>query len=267
LNGSDLAPPRVFSALRTRGLGRRYEFLSTCGSTNDEVARRSVEGAEEGLLLAADAQTGGRGRRGHAWHSPAGENLYFSLLLRPAFAAPAASPLTLLAGAALGEALFSLGFSPRLKWPNDVLVDGGDGLRKVAGILTELASEGGRIRHIVLGVGVNVNSLAFPEDFAALATSLRLVRGADMDRGAVLAAFINAFESIYDDFVTHGPAEGLAEWRRFALLGQPCWIERESVRVEGVAEDVDASGALLIRTSDGKIISVHSGQVNWPRSL
>ena len=217
--------------------------------------------------MAAESQTGGRGRRGRVWHSPTGENLSFSLLLRPAIAASAASPLTLLAGAALGQTLASLGFSPQLKWPNDVLLDAGDGLRKVAGILTEMASEGGRIRHIVLGVGVNVNNQTFPTDLAALATSLRLVRGTFLDRGVVLAAFINAFEPIYEDFVARGPAAGLAEWRRFALLGQPCWVERESTRVEGVAEDVDDSGALLIRSADGERFSVHSGQVNWPRPM
>ena len=267
MNGSDLAPPLILPALTTRQLGRPYELLSSCISTNDEVARRAADGAEEGLLAAAEAQTGGRGRRGRAWHSPTGENLSFSLLLRPAIAASAASPLTLLAGAALGQALSSLGFSPRLKWPNDVFLDAGDGLGKVAGILTEMASEGARIRHIVLGVGVNVNSQAFPADLAALATSLRLVRGAALDRGVVLAAFINAFEPIYEDFVAHGPAEGLAEWRRLALLGRPCWFERESTQVEGVAEDVDGSGALLVRSADGERISVHSGQVNWPRPM
>ncbi len=264
---ADLAPPLILSALTTRRLGRRYELLSSCKSTNDEVALRAAHGAEEGLLVVTEAQTGGRGRRGRAWHSPTGENLSFSLLLRPAIAASAASPLTLLAGAALGRALFSLGFSPRLKWPNDVLLDAGDGLRKVAGILTELASEGGRIRHIVVGVGVNVNGQEFPAHLAALATSLRLVRGAALDRGSALAAFINAFEPIYEDFVAHGPAAGLAEWRRFALLGQPCSVERESTRVEGVAEDVDGSGALLIRLAEGERISVHSGQVNWPQDV
>jgi BirA family biotin operon repressor/biotin-[acetyl-CoA-carboxylase] ligase len=268
LNGSDLAPPLVFSALRTRRFGRAYEFLPSCGSTNDEVARLAAHGADEGFLLASDAQTRGRGRRGRLWHSSVGENLCFSLLLRPAIAPTSASPLTLLAGAALGRALVSLGFSPQLKWPNDVMLDTGHGLRKVAGILTEMASEGSRIRHIVLGVGVNVNGQRFPDHLAPLATSLRLARDAPiaMSRGALLAAFINAFEPIYDDFITRGPAAGLAEWRRLALLGQPCWVERESARVDGVAEDVDASGALLIRSSDGKLICVYSGQVNWPGS-
>jgi BirA family biotin operon repressor/biotin-[acetyl-CoA-carboxylase] ligase len=267
LNGSDLAPPLVLSALGTRRFGRGYEFLSSCSSTNDEVARLAANGAEEGFLLASDAQTCGRGRRGHLWHSPPGENLYCSLLLRPTITATAASPLTLLAGAALGQALASLGFSPRLKWPNDVLLDTGDGLRKVAGILTEMASEGSRIRHIVLGLGVNVNGQEFPEDLAMLATSLRLLRGTALHRSAVLAAFLNAFEPIYDDFVARGPAAGLLEWRRLALLGQPCWVERESARVEGVAEDVDTSGALVVRSPDGTRISVYSGQVNWPRSM
>ena len=260
---ADLEPARLLSAIRSCRLGRNFESLPTCSSTNDEVTARARAGAEEGLLIAADEQTGGRGRRGRAWHSPAGESLYFSLLLRPALPAPLAAPVTLLAGAALATSLQGLGFSPRLKWPNDVLLDTADGPRKVAGILTEMASEAGRVHHVVLGVGINVNSEAFPEDLAARATSLRLVGGQRVDRGEVLSSFIHAFEPSYDDFVAHGPSAALAVWTRLAMLGQPCWVERGGERIEGLAEAVDESGALLVRPASGEVISVHAGEINW----
>ena len=260
---SDLLSAAVLPRLTAPRLGRPYELIASCGSTNDEVATRALAGAAEGLLVAAEEQTGGRGRRGRDWHSPARENLYCSLLLRPALPARLAAPLTLLAGAALAQALASLGFSPRLKWPNDVLLDTPNGLRKVAGILTEMASEGDRVRHVIVGVGVNVNTRDFPSPLAPIATSLRLVCGIAVDRGALLAGFINAFAPIYDGFLAAGPGPGLREWKRHAVLGQPCWVKREDGRSEGTAVGVDDSGALLLRTDHGETVTVHAGEVNW----
>jgi BirA family biotin operon repressor/biotin-[acetyl-CoA-carboxylase] ligase len=259
----DLAPETVLPQLETRRLGRAYHALSTCGSTNDEVAGRAKAGAPEGLLVTADAQTEGRGRRGRTWHSPTGQNLYCSLLLRPRLDAQLASPISLLAGAALAEALAALDLRPRLKWPNDVLLDATEGPRKVAGILAEMATEGARVRHLILGVGVNVNAGSFPEHLAPLATSVRLAGGRQVERSVVLAGFLNAFEPIYDDLLAHGPRAGIERWRRHALLGQTCWVARESGRLEGVASDVNESGALLMLTTDGSTVSVHAGEINW----
>jgi BirA family biotin operon repressor/biotin-[acetyl-CoA-carboxylase] ligase len=253
---------RFTAALLTARLGRPFEHLRTCGSTNDEVAARATAGASEGVLIIADDQTKGRGRRGRSWHSRPGENLTFSLLLRPALPARDVAPLTLLAGAALAATLSQFRFMPKLKWPNDVLLDVTGGPRKVAGILTEMSSEGDRVRHIVVGIGINVNAAAFPDDLAR-ATSLRLALGSGLDSAALLASFLNAFEPRYDDFVADGPAAALDEWNRYALLGQPCWIDRPSGRLDGIAEGVDAFGALQIRTGGGEKISVHGGEVNW----
>ena len=253
---------RFTAALQTARLGRCFEHLPTCESTNDEVAARATAGAGEGMLIVADEQTKGRGRRGRSWHSRPSENLTFSLLLRPALPARSVAPLTLLAGAALAATLSQFRLAPKLKWPNDVLLDVADEPRKVAGILTEMSSEGDRVRHVVLGLGINVNADAFPDDLAR-ATSLRLAVGTSLDSAALLASFLNAFEPRYDDFVTGGPAAALHECNRYPLLGQPCWIDRPSGRVEGVAAGVDASGALQIRSAAGETISVHGGEVNW----
>jgi BirA family transcriptional regulator, biotin operon repressor / biotin---[acetyl-CoA-carboxylase] ligase len=258
-----LDPSALLATMPTCRLGRPLVCLPSCASTNDEMAARAMAGAEEGTLIVAEEQTSGRGRRGRVWHSPASENLTFSLLLRPALPARQATPLTLLAGAALATSLVGLGFSPRLKWPNDVLLDTPDGLRKVAGILTEMASEGDRVRHVVLGVGINVNSETFPGELVTRATSLFLARGQRVDRGEVLAAFVRDFEPIYADFVAHGPSAGLATWNRHALLGQACSIDRDGKRIEGMAKNVDQSGALMIRIASGDVISVHAGEVNW----
>src|SRR5450432_1568897 len=129
----ELSEEKLNARLGTRWLGRAYEWHEACASTNDLAAARARAGAPEGALVATDRQSSGRGRLGRAWHSPAGENLYVSILLRPTRPAPEIPPLTLLAGAAVARALAALGLAPRLKWPNDVQLLGDGGVRKVAG--------------------------------------------------------------------------------------------------------------------------------------
>ncbi|HEY0707417.1 MAG TPA: biotin--[acetyl-CoA-carboxylase] ligase, partial [Polyangia bacterium] len=153
----DLAPDRLATCLSTQRLGRLYEPHARAGSTNDLIAARAREGAEEGLVVLADEQIGGRGQKGRAWFSSPGENLTFSLLLRPDRPVAALPPLTLLAGVAIAEALAATGIRPRLKWPNDVLCDTDDGPRKLVGVLTDMATQRDRIKHVIVGIGINVN--------------------------------------------------------------------------------------------------------------
>lgn len=246
-------------ALRTRRIGRAYRFLAVCASTNDEAARI---GDPDGLVVVADAQTGGRGRLGRAWHSPPGANLHVSILLRPAIAAHRVPPLTLLVGAVTAQVLQATGARPQLKWPNDVLLATGSGhARKVAGILTEMASERDRVRHVVVGIGLNVNTLSFPAALEARATSLCAATGREHDRRALLVALLEAFEPAYDRFCADGPADAIAHWRSYGALGQPCRIERDGTVVEGTAEDIDPDGALVLRDGHGHIHRVVSGEI------
>ena len=251
--------------LRTQWLGRAYEWHAACSSTNDLAATRAREGADEGLVVASEAQTAGRGRLGRAWHSPAGESLYVSILLRPARPAPEIPPLTLLAGAAVARALAALGLEPHLKWPNDVLLSVRGARRKVAGILTEMTSEGGRVGHVVVGVGLNVNGLAFPGELAERATSLRLAAGRAFDRATVLAAVLESFERLYEDFRALGPEAAAGAWQPFAPLGERCRVGAPAgggAGVEGVALGVDADGALRLRDDSGRIHRVLSGEIS-----
>jgi BirA family biotin operon repressor/biotin-[acetyl-CoA-carboxylase] ligase len=236
--------------------------LQACASTSDEVAARARAGADEGLLIVAETQSGGRGRLGRAWHSPPGENLYLSLLLRPAMPPWMVPPLTLLVGGVAAEVLSAAGAAPRLKWPNDVLLPVAGGLRKVAGILTEMASERDRVRHVVVGLGLNVNGTAFPAELAERATSLLLATGRPFDRGTLLAALLDGLEPAYDQFVAEGPTRALSRWRQHADLGRRCRVERDGAVIEGVAEDVDAEGTLLVRDDGGHLHRVLSGEIS-----
>jgi BirA family transcriptional regulator, biotin operon repressor / biotin---[acetyl-CoA-carboxylase] ligase len=270
--------------LTTSRLGRRHVHLQTCGSTNDVLAALARTGgpgptggpesasppppaapAPEGTLVTAEAQSGGRGRMGRVWHSPPGSNLYLSVLLRPAGPTATIPPLTLLAGAALAETLGQLEVEARLKWPNDVLIRprGRTELpfRKVAGILTEAATEGARVCHVVLGIGVNVNVPAFPPDLADRATSLRLATGRTTARAPLLAALLAELERAYDDFQVRGAEAAIALWERHALLGARCRAQGAGGEIEGRTTGVGPDGELLVRDGRGVVHRVFSGEV------
>jgi BirA family biotin operon repressor/biotin-[acetyl-CoA-carboxylase] ligase len=270
--------------LTTSRLGRRHVHLLTCGSTNDvlgALARTGDPGptaggpgsasesapapAPEGTLVTAEAQSGGRGRMGRVWHSPPGSNLYLSVLLRPAGPTATIPPLTLLAGAALAQTLGQLEVEARLKWPNDVLLRprGRSDLpfRKVAGILTEAATEGTRVCHVVLGIGVNVNVAAFPPDLADRATSLRLATGSTTARAPLLAALLAELERAYDAFQAGGAEVAIARWERHALLGGRCRARAVGGEIEGRTTGVGPDGELLVRDGRGVVHRVFSGEV------
>ena len=252
------------AGLATRWLGRSYEWLAACASTNDVCAERARAGAPAGLVIAADAQTAGRGRLGRSWHSPPGDNLYFSLLLRPARAPSEIPPLTLLAGAAVADALAGLGLVPRLKWPNDVQLVDGDGAtvgrrRKLAGILTEMATAGTTVEHVVVGVGINVNGTGFPPEIADRATSVALALGRDVGRAALLASVLNAFEPRYEDFTRRGPVAAVEAFGAHSALPERCRVDD---RLEGTALGIDDDGALRLRDDAGQVHRVVSGEIH-----
>ena len=252
--------------LGTRWLGRTFEWRAACASTNDLAAERARAGAPAGLVIAADAQTAGRGRLGRSWHSPAGENLYFSILLRPTRPPPEIPPLTLLAGAAVARALGSFGLAPRLKWPNDVeLRDETGARRKVAGILTEMASAGASALHVVVGIGINVNGVDFPPELAQRATSLRRALGRPVDRVALLAAVLDALEPLCDEFERRGPAAAVEAFEAHAAFPAPCRVTapgRPDQRLTGIALGVDPDGALRLQDDTGQIHRVISGELS-----
>jgi BirA family transcriptional regulator, biotin operon repressor / biotin---[acetyl-CoA-carboxylase] ligase len=262
-----IGPGALDPLLGTSWLGRRHVHLETCQSTNDRAAAEGRAGEPEGLIVTTDAQTAGRGRLGRTWHSPPGENLAFSILLRPARPPAEIPPLTLLAGAAVASALrSSWSLDARLKWPNDVLLHGASGARpdhprKVAGILTEAASLGDRLGHLVVGIGLNVNTDHFPEELADKATSLRLARGARLARAEVLASVLRSFERLYDGFRALGPAAAVAAWNEHADRDLRVRGRIGARDVEGVTDGVMPDGSLRLRSDDGTVHRIVSGEI------
>jgi BirA family biotin operon repressor/biotin-[acetyl-CoA-carboxylase] ligase len=233
--------------------------LTECDSTNDEAAAWARDGAPHGAVVTADHQRRGRGRLGRAWHSPPDENLYLSVVLRPAAMAPMrVPPITLAAGVAVAEAVADLGIAASLKWPNDLLCGG----KKAAGILAEMASAGDRVEHVILGIGVNLNGTAFPPPLDGIATSLRLSAGRPIAREPFLAALCRRLERACDAFFAGGPAAVLPAWRRYAaFLGERVSVQMGDERIWGQAVDVDAEGALQFLTDEGRRIRVIAGDL------
>ena len=220
-------------------------FFAECDSTNRIAREWAEEGAPDGSLVLADHQTAGRGRMSRSWVSVPGSALQFSLVLRPEMSLDSLGLLNLVAGAALAIAVRRLGVPARVKWPNDLILDG----RKAAGILSEAMTQNGVVTAVILGIGVNVNlrSEDLPEELAATATSLLITSGRSFDRLDVLAAFLSEFGPRYSGLRGARIDEVLNEYRRHcATIGQVVRIEVGDKVVEGEATDVDGTGALLL---------------------
>ncbi len=237
-------------------LGRGRIVHEETRSTNDDARALASGDAPSGTMVLADRQTAGRGRSGRAWISPPGDNLSFSVIYRPTVPQHLLAPLPLVVGLAVAEALDTLEGLPRttVKWPNDIRIEG----KKVGGVLVEASLRGDSVAWVVIGVGLNVRGLRPPEGLEEIATTLRLGRGRDVSRPAVLDAIVARLEPALDAFGEFGFAPSRDALRaRCDTLGKV--VEVSGVR--GVAEDIGVDGALVLRNADGGVERVYSGEV------
>jgi BirA family biotin operon repressor/biotin-[acetyl-CoA-carboxylase] ligase len=246
--------------LTTHDLGRTLHSFPEVDSTNQVARSLADEGALNGELVLAESQRSGRGRRGRSWISTPGKNLTFSLILRPPLPAARAPEITLTAAVAVAEVLERAGFDVRIKWPNDLLIGG----RKVAGILTEVATDGDRLRQVILGIGLNVNLAPgdLPPELRATATSLREERGEPLPRAFLLAALLLSLEEWMDVLVEKGFPPIRLRWRELsATLGSEVKVEGPGGAIVGQALDLDDDGALRVRDAAGAVHRVVGGEV------
>ena len=243
------------TGLYTAIIGRSVRFYQSTGSTMDDAARWARDGADEGAVVVAETQTASRGRLGRRWVSDGG-NLYFSVLFRPdADALPLLSPL---AGVAVARAVRQVaGLYPTIKWPNDLMIED----RKVCGILAESALSGNRVEHAIVGIGVNVAlDVSADPEIAATAASLNELAQLEIDRAELLRRILQHMDGLYLD-LRRGRSP-IPEWRRWLdTLGQRVTVTHHDVSSAGLAEDIDASGNLLLRTDDGELLTLTAGDI------
>jgi BirA family transcriptional regulator, biotin operon repressor / biotin---[acetyl-CoA-carboxylase] ligase len=223
------------------------------GSTNVAAMQAAAAGEPEGAVFLAEEQTAGRGRGAHTWESTQSVGIYCSIVLRPELSPLDALYLSLMAGIAVAEAVErTTGMKPDLRWPNDVLLNG----RKFCGILTEMNAEPTRVRHLVVGIGINVNHTSFAGELEPIATSLHIESRREWSRVELTAALLKSLDNQYRALAEGRPDAQAAILRNFEqrssfARGRHVEIDEDSGKYSGVTEGLDRRGFLLVRTEEG----------------
>ncbi len=246
----------------TKVVGRDIRVFEETTSTNDVIEKLARDGVKEGVVIFAESQTKGRGRLGRKWLSPVRQGLWFSILLRPELRPQETTQLTVASAIALRRAIKTVtGLTAEIKWPNDLLIGG----KKVVGILTELSAEVDRVRHVILGIGVDVNQgvAEFPAELRKLATSLKLAAGGgEISRAELATEILRELDFDYAR-ICGGKFSAVAdEWEAgCATIGRNVSVQMGVRFIRGRAESLDDDGALLVRTEHGHLERIIGGDV------
>ena len=256
-----LSSSELKSRIQNEWADRNIYYYEETGSTNIDAKRLGEEGAVHGTVVVADKQNAGRGRRGRAWESPAGKDIYFTILLRPEFPPDKVSGLTLVMALSVAEAVKGCcGQEAGIKWPNDVVLNG----KKICGILTEMTMEMDYVQHVVIGTGINVNLDKMPAEIEKTATSILLESGKETTRAELLQKVLERFEINYEIYERDLNLRNMMETYNGYLVNKD-----RQVRVldpkgefEGIARGINAGGELLVERPDGKTVEIYAGEVS-----
>lgn len=256
-----LSKEKIESRMRTETLGKSVVYYEETDSTNVRVRELAQQGAEHGTLVVADRQSAGKGRRGRGWDSPAGKNIYMTLLLRPQIETFTAPMLTLVMALSAAEAIEEKeGLPAKIKWPNDLVI----GTKKICGILTEMSADENGIHYVMIGVGINTNVETFSEELKDRATSLSLEKGETADRAGLIAGIVKKFEENYERFLEVKDLSFMQEKYNQMLVNR----DRE-VRVlepgneyNAYALGINRTGELLVKRENGQEEVVFAGEVS-----
>ncbi|MBW2568634.1 MAG: biotin--[acetyl-CoA-carboxylase] ligase [Deltaproteobacteria bacterium] len=257
-----LIADEIQEKLNTSVFGKKdIIYFRETDSTNTRAKDLASNGAPEGTVVVAEKQTKGRGRRGRDWFSPFGDGIYASLILRPAISPVKAPKITLMAAVAVAESLLSLTqLDVRIKWPNDILING----KKIAGILTEISTEMDRVNYIVVGLGLNVNTSfkSSTEEVKKRATSILVETGKPFSRIKLVQAYLQFYEKYYEMFNENGFEPIMSRWKELAnIVGQRIVVDIIGKKYIGKVLDVDDDGILILKDNQGTIHRIFSGDV------
>ena len=257
-----LLPEEISLGLDTHLIGKHIVYREEVTSTQDVAEELAKQGAEDGTVVISEGQTKGRGRVGRNWVSPAGEGVYLSIILRPNLRPAQVLQIPLITAVAVSKAIKRVTpLQPRVKWPNDITLGG----KKVGGILTEMSSEIDRVNYIILGIGINVNTQRslLPESIRGIATSLAEECGGHISRVRFLQCLLAEFETLYNEFLVSGFGTIRQKWKTLDnTIGSRVKVSAGAEEIEGEALDIDREGFLLVRTKDGDVKRIISGDVS-----
>ena len=266
----------------TKWLGKERIHKEYTDSTSSDISRLALDGAPEGVIVTADMQTAGKGRRGRNWETEAGTSLLFSLLLRPNLVPDAAPQITLLMAMAVTKAVREMtGLEAGIKWPNDVVVN----KKKVCGILTEMQLKDGGIDFVVVGTGVNVSQTGFPVELENSATSLLMEKNkmpgeksgylvedyndetecvTFLERDELLERILNAFEEYYELFLQkQSLSDWMAEYNEYLVsLDKEVKVLDPKGEFAGISKGINEKGELLVTLPNGEVTAIYAGEVS-----
>ena len=238
-------------------IGHSVEVLESVDSTNDYAKKKAKELVDGSVIISLE-QVKGKGRRGRSFHSGKGDGIYLSIILKPGFEPAKAPFITSIAGAALVNTFNKFNIQTKVKWPNDVLING----KKVAGILTEMSADMEFIEYIVLGVGINVSGLEFPNELKNIATSLKL-EGYDVKKLNIIWQFVYEFELLYNLYLKENTSEVVNILKNnSSVIGKQINVHYMNEIESAIAVDINNQGALIIKTQEGEVKELSSGEIS-----
>ncbi len=255
-----ITPEEIQYHLATKTIGSKLMFFESVGSTNEEIKKLALQGENEGLVVIANQQVKGKGRRGRHWVSEPNTGIWLSLLLRPPINPNHASRITLVAGLAVCRAIReSTGQEVYIKWPNDIILNG----KKICGILTEMSSELDYINYVVVGIGINVNIKTFPEEISNIATSLCIESKRLYKRADIVKGLLQHFEELYESYLeTLDLSLFIDDYNQYCInVGREVKVINSEQTLVGQALNVTDTGELVIETNGQKEI-IHAGEVS-----
>lgn len=256
-----MSKAEIDSLVDTKWAGKNVIYYDETDSTNNRAKEAGNNKEPHGTLFVADMQMAGKGRRGRVWKSPSGSSIYMTILLYPDIPPVKAPQLTLIMAIAVAEGIREVtGLETKIKWPNDIVVNG----KKICGILTEMSTEIDYINHVVIGIGINVNMESFPEDIAKTATSLRIEAGKEFRRFELIAAIMEHFEKAYEAVCEAGSLEPIMEDYNRLLVncGRRVRVLEPEHEYDALALGIDKTGELQVECEDGSRKSVFAGEVS-----